>query len=83
MNASTMNFTLREPVGVAGLIVPWNFPFMMAVWKVAPALASDGLDFKSAAAGPGGIVIEQFGSLQLFDPAAGTARPPNPPARWS
>jgi acyl-CoA reductase-like NAD-dependent aldehyde dehydrogenase len=40
MNATTMNFTLREPVGVAGLIVPWNFPFMMAVWKVAPALAS-------------------------------------------
>ncbi len=40
MNATTMNFTLREPIGVAGLIVPWNFPFMMAVWKVAPALAS-------------------------------------------
>lgn len=40
MNAATMNFTLREPIGVAGLIVPWNFPFMMAVWKVAPALAA-------------------------------------------
>lgn len=33
-------YTLREPVGVCGLIVPWNFSFMMAVWKVAPALAA-------------------------------------------
>lgn len=30
----------REPVGVAGLVAPWNYPFMMAVWKVAPALAA-------------------------------------------
>ncbi|SHO65915.1 phenylacetaldehyde dehydrogenase [Pseudoxanthobacter soli DSM 19599] len=33
-------YTLREPVGVVGQIVPWNFPLMMAVWKVAPALAA-------------------------------------------
>ncbi len=33
-------YTLRQPVGVAGQIIPWNFPFMMAVWKVAPALAA-------------------------------------------
>ena len=33
-------YTLREPVGVCGQIVPWNFSFMMAVWKVAPALAA-------------------------------------------
>lgn len=33
-------YTLREPVGVCGQIVPWNFPIMMAVWKLAPALAS-------------------------------------------
>ena len=33
-------YTLREPVGVAGLIVPWNYPFMIAVSKVAPALAA-------------------------------------------
>ncbi|MBI4056799.1 MAG: gamma-aminobutyraldehyde dehydrogenase [Elusimicrobia bacterium] len=30
----------REPVGVVGLIAPWNYPFMMAVWKAAPALAA-------------------------------------------
>ncbi len=31
---------VREPVGVCGLIVPWNFPLLMAVWKIAPALAA-------------------------------------------
>jgi acyl-CoA reductase-like NAD-dependent aldehyde dehydrogenase len=40
MGDATLNFTLREPIGVAGQIVPWNFPFMMAAWKVAPALAT-------------------------------------------
>ena len=34
-----LSYTLREPVGVVGAIVPWNFPLMMASWKVAPALA--------------------------------------------
>jgi aldehyde dehydrogenase (NAD+) len=32
-------YTLREPIGVVGAITPWNFPLMMAVWKIAPALA--------------------------------------------
>jgi acyl-CoA reductase-like NAD-dependent aldehyde dehydrogenase len=33
-------YTLREPVGVVGLIIPWNFPLLMAAWKLAPALAT-------------------------------------------
>jgi acyl-CoA reductase-like NAD-dependent aldehyde dehydrogenase len=33
------NFVLREPIGVCAAIVPWNFPLLMAVWKLAPALA--------------------------------------------
>jgi aldehyde dehydrogenase (NAD+) len=33
------NFVLREPVGVCAGIIPWNFPLVMAVWKIAPALA--------------------------------------------
>ncbi|MGE5221477.1 MAG: aldehyde dehydrogenase family protein, partial [Omnitrophica WOR_2 bacterium] len=32
-------YTLRVPMGVAGLIIPWNFPLLMAAWKLAPALA--------------------------------------------
>jgi acyl-CoA reductase-like NAD-dependent aldehyde dehydrogenase len=35
-----LDFTLREPVGVVAAIVPWNFPFPMACWKCAPALAA-------------------------------------------
>ncbi len=35
-----LSCTLREPVGVCALIVPWNFPLMIAAWKVAPALAA-------------------------------------------
>ncbi|MEK3644546.1 aldehyde dehydrogenase family protein [Aeribacillus sp. FSL K6-2848] len=34
------NYTLKEPVGVCGQIIPWNYPLMMAAWKVAPALAA-------------------------------------------
>jgi aldehyde dehydrogenase (NAD+) len=34
-----LNYTLREPVGVVGTITPWNFPLLLAAWKIAPALA--------------------------------------------
>ncbi|ASS88961.1 aldehyde dehydrogenase family protein [Aeribacillus pallidus] len=34
------NYTLREPLGVIGAIVPWNFPLMLTMWKLAPALAA-------------------------------------------
>ncbi len=35
-----LNYTVREPVGVCALIVPWNYPVMMAAWKLAPSLAA-------------------------------------------
>lgn len=34
-----LTYTVREPVGVVGAIVPWNFPIMIGIWKIAPALA--------------------------------------------
>lgn len=37
---STHTMVVHEPVGVCGLIVPWNFPLLMSVWKMAPALAA-------------------------------------------
>jgi len=39
-NPSAFTYTLREPVGVVAAIVPWNFPFLLTSWKVAPALAA-------------------------------------------
>src|SRR6478672_6612321 len=36
---NAFTYTLREPIGVVGAITPWNFPLMLAVWKIAPALA--------------------------------------------
>jgi acyl-CoA reductase-like NAD-dependent aldehyde dehydrogenase len=40
VSAPGLDFTLREPIGVCGLIVPWNFPMNMASWKLGPALAA-------------------------------------------
>ena len=37
---NALSLTLKEPVGVAGQIIPWNFPLLMAAWKLAPALAA-------------------------------------------
>ena len=39
-SAGQLGYVLRKPVGVAGLITPWNTPFMLETWKLAPALAS-------------------------------------------
>ena len=38
--ANSLSFVLREPVGVCGQIIPWNYPLLMAAWKMAPALAA-------------------------------------------
>src|SRR6266508_3964121 len=40
IGGSILAYTLKEPVGVAAQIVPWNYPIMMAAWKLAPALAA-------------------------------------------
>ena len=38
--ANSLSFILREPIGVCGQIIPWNYPLLMAAWKLAPALAA-------------------------------------------
>ncbi len=40
LDKNTLSLVLREPIGVVGQIVPWNFPFLMAAWKLAPVLAA-------------------------------------------
>src|SRR5207244_6970189 len=40
IGGSLLFYSLKEPVGVCGQIIPWNYPLMMATWKLAPALAA-------------------------------------------
>ncbi|MGP6138795.1 aldehyde dehydrogenase family protein [Jeotgalibaca sp. A127] len=40
LTSDIMSMIIREPIGVVAQIVPWNFPFLMAAWKIAPALAA-------------------------------------------
>lgn len=40
IDADTLSMNIHEPLGVVGLIIPWNFPLLMAAWKLAPALAA-------------------------------------------
>ena len=40
LDQEDLSIVLREPIGVVGQIIPWNFPFLMAAWKIAPALAA-------------------------------------------
>ena len=50
VDAGFLNYVLREPIGVVGQIVPWNFPLMFCGWKLGPALAAGNTD---AASGSG------------------------------
>src|SRR5690348_13788467 len=59
---TTFTYTLREPIGVVGLIVPWNFPLLLASWKVGPALAcANTLVLKPAEQTP--LTALKFGEL--------------------
>ncbi|RMD53549.1 MAG: aldehyde dehydrogenase [Nitrospirae bacterium] len=40
LDADTVSYHIKEPIGVVGQIIPWNFPLLMAAWKIAPALAA-------------------------------------------
>src|ERR1700731_2377274 len=40
LDSNTVSLNIHEPIGVVGQIIPWNFPLLMATWKMAPALAA-------------------------------------------
>jgi acyl-CoA reductase-like NAD-dependent aldehyde dehydrogenase len=64
VNPSVVTYSLREPVGVCAAIIPWNYPLMMAIWKVAPALAAGNtLVLKPASATP--LTAIALGQLAL------------------
>jgi phenylacetaldehyde dehydrogenase len=86
-----LNYTLREPVGVVGQIIPWNFPLMMAAWKVAPALAcGNSVVLKPAEQTPlsalllaevlteAGVPSGAFNVVTGFGPTAGAALAAHP-----
>lgn len=52
------SYTIHEPIGVCGQITPWNYPLLMAVWKIAPALAAgNSIVFKPSSITPLSVVI--------------------------
>ena len=58
LDAQTVSLNVEEPLGVVGQIIPWNFPILMAAWKVAPALAAGNcVVLKPAEQTPVGILI--------------------------
>src|SRR6202795_5333098 len=61
---TAFTYTLREPVGVVGLIVPWNFPLLLASWKLGPALAcGNTIVWKPASLTP--LTALRFGELSV------------------
>jgi gamma-glutamyl-gamma-aminobutyraldehyde dehydrogenase len=68
--SDVMHFILREPLGVVGAISPWNYPLLMAVWKVAPALAAGNtVVLKPAEQSP----LSALRLAELFEAAGGPA----------
>ncbi|WP_027002973.1 aldehyde dehydrogenase family protein [Hugenholtzia roseola] len=58
LDATTVSINVHEPIGVVGQIIPWNFPILMAAWKLAPALAAGcTVVLKPAEQTPVGILI--------------------------
>jgi len=66
LDANTVSMEVHEPLGVVGQIIPWNFPILMATWKVAPALAAGNcIVLKPAEQTPASILVlmELIGDL--------------------
>ncbi|MBT4206225.1 MAG: aldehyde dehydrogenase family protein, partial [Proteobacteria bacterium] len=58
LNADTYAYHYKEPLGVVGQIIPWNFPILMGIWKIAPALAAGNcVVLKAAEQTPASIMV--------------------------
>ena len=58
LDATTVSVNIKEPIGVVAQIIPWNFPLLMAAWKIAPALAAGNcVIVKPAEQTPAGICV--------------------------
>ena len=84
-----LSYTVREPVGVVGQIIPWNFPLLMAAWKLAPALGgrlhggaeSGGADAAQRACGSPSWCWKRASPPAWSTSSPATARPPAPRSR--
>jgi acyl-CoA reductase-like NAD-dependent aldehyde dehydrogenase len=70
VEAGFLNYVVREPIGVAGAIVPWNFPLMFTSWKLGPALAAGNTAVLKVSE------LTPMTSLRLAELIAGTGFPP-------
>ena len=70
VDAGFLNYTLREPLGVVGQVVPWNFPLMFTSWKLGPALAAGNCVVMKPAE------ITPLSSLKMAELAAEVGIPP-------
>ncbi|WP_443744159.1 aldehyde dehydrogenase family protein [Sutterella sp.] len=58
IDKNTLSIILRQPIGVVGQIVPWNFPLLMGAWKIAPAIAAgNAVVIKSSSATPLSLLV--------------------------
>ncbi len=69
LGENTLSLILKEPIGVVGQIVPWNFPFLMAAWKLAPVLASGCCSVFKTSSTTSLSVLELAGLIQDVIPA--------------
>lgn len=61
IDANTLSLIIKQPIGVVGQIIPWNFPLLMAAWKLAPALAAGCcVVLKPAEQTPTSIMVRQL-----------------------
>jgi len=85
VGGSLLFYSLKEPVGVCGQIVPWNYPLMMTTWKLAPALAAGcTIVLKPDSATPlSALRMAELASEVGFPPGNDQRRPrPRPDRRW-
>ncbi|KAL2209439.1 aldehyde dehydrogenase [Sarocladium strictum] len=72
VNKDSLHFTLQEPIGVCGQIIPWNFPLLMLAWKIGPAIAAGNtVVLKTAEQTPlSALVFASFTKEAGFPPGA-------------
>ncbi|EUA22744.1 aldehyde dehydrogenase family protein [Mycobacterium xenopi 3993] len=86
IDEDTVAYHFHEPLGVVGQIIPWNFPILMASWKLAPALAAgNAAVLKPAEQTPASVLYLMSLIADLLPPAwstSSTGSAPRPASRW-